>query len=95
MLLLLLLLLLLILISTGELLAEESVGTDAAREAKIEETLRKMGVQGIEENRAKAKENKSVGDQITSIFDVSLTETAAPALAASPIHTYSPTRFVI
>lgn len=59
----------------GELLAEGSVGTDEAREAKIEETLRKMGVKGIEENREKAKENKSVGDQITSIFDVIPAET--------------------
>ena len=61
----------------GELLADGSVGTDEAREAKIEDTLRKMGVQGIEENRARAKENKSVGDQITSIFDVSRCTQAA------------------
>lgn len=49
------------------------VGTDEAREAKIEETLRKMGIQGSAEVRAKAQEEskKSVGDQITSIFDVS------------------------
>lgn len=66
-------------------MADESVGTDEAREAKIEDTLRKMGVQGIEENRAKAKENsKSMGDQITSIFDVSRTQTAA---LASQAHT--------
>ena len=61
----------------GELLADGSVGTDEAREAKIEDTLRKMGVHGIEENRARAKENKSVGDQITSIFDVSRCTQAA------------------
>lgn len=55
------------------------IGTDEAREAKIEDTLRKMGVQGIGEVRAEKakaleeeKNKKSVKQQITSIFDVSL-----------------------
>lgn len=46
------------------------MGTDEAREAKIEETLRKMGIKGAKDI---AKENeKSVGEKITSIFDVGL-----------------------
>lgn len=54
----------------GALLEEGAVGTDEAREAKIEETLRKMGIKGAQDI---AKENqKSVGEKITSIFDVGL-----------------------
>lgn len=55
------------------MLEDGVIGTDAAREAKIEETLRKMGVQSIGEVRAEkaADEDKSVADKITSIFDVS------------------------
>lgn len=48
------------------------IGTDESREAKIEETLRKMGVQSIGEVRAaKAKEDdQSATQKITSIFEV-------------------------
>lgn len=61
------------------MLEDGVIGTDEAREAKIEETLRKMGVQSIGEVRAEKakaieeeKNKKSMGQQITSIFDVSL-----------------------
>eukprot|EP00752_Nemacystus_decipiens_P005577 g5046.t1 len=66
----------------GEVLEDGVVGTDEAREAKIEETLRKMGVQSIGEVRAEKakaleeeKNKKSVGQQITSIFDLIPAET--------------------
>ncbi|CAM9203363.1 unnamed protein product [Scytosiphon promiscuus] len=61
----------------GEVLDDGVIGTDAAREAKIEETLRKMGVQSIGEVRAEkaAEEEKSVAEQITSIFDLIPAET--------------------
>ena len=67
------------LFTIGEVLEDGVIGTDEAREAKIEETLRKMGVQSIGEVRAEKakaleeeKNKKSMGQQITSIFDVSL-----------------------
>lgn len=55
------------------MLEDGVIGTDEAREAKIDETLRKLGVQGISEVRKEQaeEEKKSVGQQITSIFDVS------------------------
>ncbi|CAN0277025.1 unnamed protein product [Ectocarpus sp. 6 AP-2014] len=63
----------------GEVLEDGVIGSDDAREAKIEETLRKMGVQSIGQVRAakaeEDKENKSVGQQITSIFDLIPPET--------------------
>lgn len=60
----------------GEVLKDGVIGTDEAREAKIEETLRKMGVQSVGEVRAEnakaaEEEKKGVGEQISSIFDVS------------------------
>lgn len=56
----------------GDVLADGAVGTDAAREAKIEDTLRRMGVQGVRDVQAKAQaESKDIGTQIKSIFDVS------------------------
>lgn len=60
--------------SAGGLLEEGEVGSDAAREAKIQETLRKMGVKGVTEMKAKAdaESGKGPGQQITSIFDVSV-----------------------
>lgn len=60
------------------MLKDGVIGTDEAREAKIEATLRKMGVQSIGEVREEKRkaileeaEKKSMGDKITSIFDVS------------------------
>lgn len=65
--------------STGELLPEGVPGTDAAREAKVEETLRKMGVQSASDTKltdptsleAKKAEIRRMGERINSIFDVS------------------------
>ncbi|CAN0109036.1 unnamed protein product, partial [Ectocarpus fasciculatus] len=63
----------------GETLEDGVIGSDDAREAKIEETLRKMGVQSIGQVRAakaeEEKENKGVAQQITSIFDLIPPET--------------------
>eukprot|EP00903_Cladosiphon_okamuranus_P012716 g11888.t1 len=66
----------------GEVLADGVIGTDEAREAKIEETLRKMGVQSIKEVRSEKememeeeKKKKGMGQQITSFFDLIPPET--------------------
>lgn len=74
------------LLLAGEILEDGVIGSDDAREAKIEDTLRKMGVQSIGQVRAakaeEDKENKSVGKQITSIFDVSALESCMHAVRA-------------
>ncbi|CAN0098312.1 unnamed protein product [Pylaiella littoralis] len=61
----------------GEVLEDNVIGTDEAREAKIEDTLRKMGVQSIGEIRAaKAKEvDQSAAPKITSFFELIPPET--------------------
>lgn len=68
----------------GEVLEDNVIGTDEAREAKIEDTLRKMGVQSIGEIRAaKAKEvDQSAAPKITSFFEVRVISSGASC------HTY-------
>ncbi|CAM9658507.1 unnamed protein product [Ascophyllum nodosum] len=59
----------------GEVLADNAVGTDAAREAKIEETLRKLGLQGVKEVKGQAGEKKPMGSENSSVLDVVPEET--------------------
>lgn len=53
-------------------MADDVVGSDAAREAKVEETLRKLGVKGVAEIKTQAGEGKPVGPEIKSVLDVSM-----------------------
>lgn len=61
----------------GVLLKDGQVGTDAAREAKIQETLKKMGVKAARREvtqstvQQKRAQIRTLSERINSIFDVS------------------------
>ena len=72
------------LLYTGEVLADNAVGTDAAREAKIEETLRKLGLQGVKEVKGQAGEKKPMGSENSSVLDVSAAGRSRRPILAEP-----------
>lgn len=58
---------------TGVILPDGVAGTDEAREAKIEETLRRLGVKGAEKTKQAVppkEEPKNLNEQLSSVFDV-------------------------